>query len=96
MGRCDSPEAVRALLDRGGLVVDVRSTLEFAAGGLPGSLNLPLHLLPVLAQERLPSDRPLLVCCASGARSAQAVQYLMRRGYEAHDLGPWTLLSNLR
>ncbi|HJV48172.1 MAG TPA: rhodanese-like domain-containing protein [Geothrix sp.] len=95
MGRCDSPEEIWALLDRGGLVVDVRSTSEFAAGAIPGSLNLPLHLLPVLASERLPADRPLLVCCASGARSAMAVQHLVQMGYEAHDLGPWTFHPDL-
>jgi rhodanese-related sulfurtransferase len=90
MSRWISPEDARTLLDDGGLVVDVRSGGEYSAGCIPGSLNLPMHLIPVLAAERLPSDRPLLVCCASGARSAMAVQYLCRLGFQAHDLGPWT------
>lgn len=80
----------RELLDQGALVVDVRSDMEFQGGHAPESLHLPLHLLPVLAQERLPKDRALLLCCASGARSHQAVSYLRQQGFEAHNLGSWT------
>jgi rhodanese-related sulfurtransferase len=83
------PERARELLDGGALVVDVRTDVEFHGGHAPGSIHLPLHLLPVLAQERLPKDRVLLLCCASGARSLQAMSYLRQQGYEAHNLGPW-------
>jgi rhodanese-related sulfurtransferase len=95
MGYWLSPEDARTLLGRGGLVVDVRSGGEFAAGHVPESVNLPMHLIPIMASERLPSDRPLLICCESGARSAMAVQYLSRLGYDAHDLGPWTFHPDL-
>ncbi|HEX9083020.1 MAG TPA: rhodanese-like domain-containing protein [Holophagaceae bacterium] len=90
----DRDEA-RNLLDRGGLVVDVRSDLEYRMGHADGSLHLPLHLIPVLAAERLPRDRPLLFCCESGARSSQAVQFLRHQGYDAHNLGPWTFHPDL-
>ena len=90
-----SPEAARALLDRGGLVVDVRSPGELAYGSIPGSLNLPMHLLPQAAAHQLPSDRPLLLCCESGARSAMAVRYLHQLGFDAHNLGPWSLHPDL-
>ena len=89
------PEQARELLDGGGLVVDVRSAGEFQSGHAPGSLHLPLHLLPVLAQERLPKDRALLLCCESGARSFQAVNHLRRLGFDAHNLGPWTFHPDL-
>lgn len=95
MRRWLAPEDSRTLLARGGLVVDVRSVAEYTAGHAPHSLNLPLHLVPVLAKERIPADRPLLVCCESGARSAMAVKHLDRLGFEAHDLGPWTLHPDL-
>ncbi len=78
------------MLDGGALVVDVRSLEEFESGHAPGSLHLPLHLLPLLARERLPMNHPLLVCCASGARSHMAVQHLQNLGYQAKNLGPWT------
>jgi rhodanese-related sulfurtransferase len=88
-------EQARELLNQGALVVDVRSDMEFQGGHAPGSLHLPLHLLPVLAQERLPKDRALLLCCASGARSQQAVSYLRQQGFEAHNLGSWTFHPDL-
>ena len=95
MGPWLSHEEARTLLQDDGLVVDVRSGAEFSAGCIPGSLNLPVHLIPALAPERLQSDRPLLVCCESGARSAMAVHYLRRLGFLAHDLGPWTFHRDL-
>lgn len=85
----------RLLLDRGALVVDVRTQDEFRVGHAPGSLHLPLHLVPHLAAERLPADRPLLVCCASGSRSHLAVQHLRGMGYEVQNLGPWTCHPDL-
>jgi rhodanese-related sulfurtransferase len=82
-------EEARSLLDQGGVVVDVRSVEEFNLGHAPDSIHLPVHLVAHLASERLPMDRPLLVCCASGARSHMAVQQLQRLGFNAHNLGPW-------
>lgn len=84
------PSVIRALLERNAFVLDVRSQAEFAGGHVPGSLNLPMHQIPARAAELLPKDRPLLVCCASGARSAMAVDFLARQGYEAYNLGPWS------
>jgi phage shock protein E len=84
-----SRDEARVLLGRGGVVVDVRTTEEFDLGHGPDSIHLPLHLVPVLASERLPKYCPLLVCCASGARSQAAVQFLRGMGLDAHNLGPW-------
>ncbi len=84
-----SREEARLLLDQGGTVVDVRSVEEYDLGHVPDSIHLPLHLVPHLAAERLPRDRPLLLCCASGARSQMAVLHLRRMGLDAHNLGPW-------
>jgi rhodanese-related sulfurtransferase len=84
-----SKEEARKLVSKGALVVDVRSVEEFTDGHVPDSLNLPLHLIPVLAQEKIPKDRPVLLCCASGARSAMAAEYLKPQGYEVYNLGSW-------
>ena len=89
MGAHLSRGEARNLLEQGGLVVDVRSAEEYSSGHGPDTLNLPLHLLPVLAEERIPWDRPLLLCCASGARSAAALAFLLPQGYDAHNLGSW-------
>ena len=65
------------------LIVDVRSPGEFASGHVTGSINLPLDRLAQQAGTLLPErDRPLVLCCLSGARSGMAVQWLRTQGYQ--------------
>lgn len=76
----------------GAQVVDVRTPAEFAQGCVPGSVNIPLDQLPQRAGEIDPA-RPVLLCCASGARSGMAKQLLDRMGFElTRNAGPWTRL----
>jgi rhodanese-related sulfurtransferase len=77
------------LLRRGAVVVDVRSPAEYSAGARPGSLNIPLGELEKRAGE-LEASKPVVVCCASGTRSAMAAALLARRGFkEVVNAGPW-------
>jgi rhodanese-related sulfurtransferase len=62
------------------LILDVRGATEVAAGRIPDSIHIPLGDLPRRAGE-LPRDRPIVVHCASGARSAVAVTLLRRLGF---------------
>lgn len=89
-----SPQLVRrrlpALLAQGAQVVDVRSAAEFAAGHAPGSVNIPLPEIGQRAAE-LDRDRPVIVCCASGSRSAIARWRLRSKGFpQVVNAGPWT------
>lgn len=67
------------------LVLDVRAPGEFAAGHLPGAVNLPLDsiaaLLPELADAA--GRRELFVVCATGRRSADARERLSDAGIAA-------------
>lgn len=77
------------LLRRGAVVVDVRSPAEHAAGARPGSLNIPLGELEKRVGE-LDASKPVIVCCASGTRSAMAAAVLKRHGFkEVVNAGPW-------
>ncbi len=79
-----------ALIAAGAAVVDVRSPSEFAAGSRPGSLNLPLYRLAAEC-GRLDREKPVVVCCASGARSAAAAGILKAKGFKTVvNAGPWT------
>ena len=63
------------------LVIDVREPNEFEAARLEsGVALLPLSTFQQRWQE-LPRDRPLLLMCASGGRSAAATAWLVRNGY---------------
>ena len=61
-------------------LVDVREPHEWAISDLPGSLKIPLGTLPNRLAD-LPQDAEIVVYCRTGARSANAVQFLRQRGY---------------
>ncbi|MBT3348020.1 MAG: rhodanese-like domain-containing protein [Thiotrichales bacterium] len=82
---CD--EAKRLINEENGILVDVRSPMEFAQGALPDALNVPLQSIQS-AQETLERDRPLILYCVSGARTKMAKNYLESVGFEnIHDVG---------
>jgi hydroxyacylglutathione hydrolase len=71
----------------GGLahVLDVRGAAEFEAGHVPDALHVP-HTRIGVNLDTLPTDKPLLVYCNSGARAAAAVAMLERLGVSAVDV----------
>lgn len=74
-------EARQLINDHGALLLDVRNPHEYASGAAPGAVNVPLHVLPLKANE-LDKNKPIIVYCLSGARSSQARQFLMNLGFE--------------
>ncbi len=62
------------------LVVDVRTPQEYAQGHLKGATNIPLSDLPVQIGG-LDRNRPILVYCQTGVRSAQASAILVNAGF---------------
>jgi phage shock protein E len=82
-----------ALLKDGAQVVDVRSLAEFAGGHAAGSMNIPLSEIGERAQE-LDRNRPVIVCCASGTRSALAAHRLRGQGFKrVLNAGSWRSLG---
>lgn len=66
--------------NKGDVILDVRSSDEFDAGHMPEALNIAhTRLLPRL--HEIPKDRPILVHCLGGLRSAFAVGMLQSRGF---------------
>jgi hydroxyacylglutathione hydrolase len=66
-------------------LLDVRRASEFAEGRIPGAVNIA-HTRLAAHLERVPRDRPVLVNCRSGGRSARAVAFLERAAYRATNL----------
>lgn len=66
-------------------IVDVRSPGEYGTGHLPGAHNIPLDRLDEAADtlKAAAARAPLLVVCASGARSAKGCAQLAAQGVEA-------------
>lgn len=86
--RVDGPEAHR-LVAAGATLVDVRTPGEFASGHAEGARNIPVDEVEARMGE-LPRDKPVVVYCASGRRSASAAAILSRAGYPVRDLGPFS------
>lgn len=61
--------------------IDVRTPAEYAAGHAVGAVNMPLDQLPTWAPT-LKADKPLVVICRSGSRSAQACSALSQRDFK--------------
>ncbi len=61
-------------------LLDVRTLGEYQQARLDGARLIPIDQLAKRLAE-LPRNRPILVYCAVGSRSAQVVNYLARRGY---------------
>ncbi len=66
----------------GALVVDVRTEDEFMDEAFPGAVNIPLGVLQQQLNKLEPKDRPVVLYCASGARSAMAARILKMAGWK--------------
>ena len=82
-------EEYRKLVENPGaaLIVDVREPYEYAAGHVPGAINIPRGLLEsqiwshVGPQGEPDMDRPLVLQCQSGKRASLAAQSLEALGF---------------
>jgi rhodanese-related sulfurtransferase len=64
-------------------VIDVREQPEWAKGRIAGSRHIPVGLLDQrIADLEKFKERPLIVVCASGMRSASACSTLRKAGFE--------------
>jgi rhodanese-related sulfurtransferase len=74
-------DGLAAALDDGAPLVDVRMPDEYAEVHVPGAVLIPLPELGSRTDE-VPSDRRVYVICATGARSAAAVEALNNGGWD--------------
>jgi len=68
-------------------IVDVRTKMECFIDKIEGSVNIPLDQVPNHVEE-IRAMQPVVIYCAAGIRSAQAVSFLKKQGLtELHDGG---------
>jgi len=91
------PEEAQQLLEssEGYVYLDVRSPEEFAAGHVPGAINIPImvrhpggpgmvpneHFIDQV-ESRLATDAKIIVGCLRGGRSLRAAQMMTACGFE--------------
>jgi len=72
---------IRQTLEAGATLLDVRSTDEFKANRLPAARNIPLAILPLLADEHMEKHEPVYIYCRSGGRAIIAERILAGLGF---------------
>ena len=83
------------LVKEGAIILDVRSTGEFAGGHIKGSINISVDQLAKQLHKLKDKSKPVITCCASGMRSAAAKNILKSNGFaEVYNGGGWMSLQN--
>ena len=74
-------------MDNTKTIVDVRTKMECFIDKIEGSINIPLDQVPNQIEE-IRAMQPVVIYCAAGVRSAQAVSFLKQEGLiEVYDGG---------
>ncbi len=73
--------AIREKLEKGSLVIDVRTPSEFLSGHCNSAKNIPVQELQGRLSELGDKNQPIVVYCASGMRSAMAAKILTQAGF---------------
>ena len=76
-GTVTTTEAVQLMNQKHAVLIDIRPAAEFAAGHIPGAVNLDVTAADFQAKaDLLDRSKTYLVHCASGVRSARACDKL--------------------
>lgn len=84
-----SGEQVKEYLDKGAVIIDVRTSGEFNGGHPKNAKNIPLDRIGKEVSKIKAMNKPIVVCCRSGARSGQASSILKNAGIDVINAGPW-------
>jgi rhodanese-related sulfurtransferase len=77
--RIDVGEA-KEKIDSGAVqLIDVRTPGEFNGGHAPGAINIP-HMSVVAQKDKLSTDKPIVMICQMGSRSALACEFAAALG----------------
>ena len=89
--------AIKKALLNGAAIIDVRTAHEFDQGHVREAIHIPLDRIPANIERIKNMGRPVIFCCASGARSGQAVSMLKAKGMkEVFNGGSWEKLIQLQ
>ena len=82
----------KQLVQDGAVIVDVRTVGEYKTGHIKNSVNIPLSDIQ-RSLNKIPKNKTIITCCASGMRSGSAKQILISNGYTVQNGGGWSSLS---
>ncbi len=86
--------AIQEYVQKGAIILDVRTPAEFKEGHIKGSKNIALQVLNGQVETIKKWNKPVIACCKSGMRSAQATSILKQNGIDCINGGGWTSLES--
>ncbi|MBI9070918.1 MAG: rhodanese-like domain-containing protein [Melioribacteraceae bacterium] len=93
----DKSTLLKEALSKNGSIIDVRTTEEFRSGSIKGSINIPMDKISSSQKKISKMRQPIIVCCASGSRSASAKMMLKSSGIsEVLNGGSWGKVDRLK
>ena len=64
------------------VIIDVREPFEYSMRNIKGAINIPLGEIPNQVEKLRKMNAPIVLHCASGNRSGQAVAFLQQKGFD--------------
>ncbi len=80
---------IKEYLEKGAVILDVRTKVEWDEGHSDGAEHIVLNLIPLKLEEIKAFNKPVIAVCKSGGRSGQATQFLSSNGIDVINGGPW-------
>lgn len=66
------------LINKGAIIIDVRTAEEYNEGHIKGAINIPVDTIDNISYDK---DDTIILYCATGVRSTNAVNILADMGY---------------
>jgi phage shock protein E len=82
-------------LKKGAVILDVRTDREYQSGAIKGAKHIPLDTLRNHVNELENLNKPIIVYCASGVRSAKATKFLNLNNIDAINGGGINSLKSI-
>ena len=85
----DTGNEIKEYLDKGAVILDVRTVDEWNNGHCNGAKLITLATISARVDEITSWKKPIIAVCKSGGRSGQAAQFLKQHGLDVVNGGPW-------
>ena len=87
---------IKAIREKKGTLLDVRTVMEFEDNHISGAINIPLDIVEANIKQIAEMPKPILVYCLSGGRSGIATGILQQNGIvDAYNGGGIFSLHNI-
>ena len=82
LGLGNKTNDVQEYVQKGAIILDVRTPEEYREGHIKGSKNIALQVLNGNIETIKKWNKPIIACCRSGMRSAKACDIMNQLGFE--------------